>query len=38
MPLNDITPDMRDVEVEVNIVGSLDTTGRMTSQELEMMA
>ena len=27
-----------DVRVEVNIVGSQDTTGLMTSQELEMMA
>ena len=27
-----------DVRVEVNIVGSQDTTGSMTSQELEMMA
>ena len=27
-----------DVRVEVNIVGSQDTTGLMTSQELESMA
>ena len=27
-----------DVRVKVNIVGSQDTTGLMTSQELEMMA
>ena len=26
------------VRVEVNIIGSQDTTGLMTSQELEMMA
>ena len=37
------TPDLvlhagSDVRVEVNIVGSQDTTGLMTSQELEMMA